>query len=89
MMTLPRFTASMLGAALLAACTTDRTEPARGCTDEVRAGLAGRNIGEVSLPSSLPSRIIIPDSVVTEEADPRRLNIHVDDKGWILRTSCG
>ena len=50
--------------------------------------LVGSNIGAVSLPTGLTHRIITPGMAVTEEYNADRLNIWVDDKGWIQKTEC-
>ncbi|MDB6177486.1 I78 family peptidase inhibitor [Paracoccus sp. Z330] len=73
---------------LTAACQPQPT-PLTSCSTSAHQSLVGKNIGDVSLPESLPQRVIIPDSVIRQDMNPRRLNIHVDDKGWITRISCG
>ncbi|WBU57661.1 I78 family peptidase inhibitor [Paracoccus sediminicola] len=51
--------------------------------------LVGTNVGAVTLPRSLPHRIIQPGATTAEEINPARLNLFVDDKGFIERVSCG
>ncbi|WP_185968504.1 I78 family peptidase inhibitor [Paracoccus sp. M683] len=86
-----------LGLLMLAACETAPpavvpTVPAAGatagCTDAYQS-LVGSNIGAVTLPTGLSHRIIPPNTAYTEDFSPDRLNIFVDDKGWITRVTCG
>ncbi|WP_372803806.1 hypothetical protein [Paracoccus seriniphilus] len=77
------------GLALMAACTeTAPPQPLR-CSEQFHQQLVGKNIGEVTLPDALRRRIIIPGAIPGPVEDPARLNIHVDDKGWIIDTGCG
>lgn len=85
---LPALTTATLVTAALAAC-----HPARSvtplCDPAGNAALIGRNIGEVELPPGLPQRIISPGDTVTEDYRPNRINVYVDEKGWIARITCG
>ncbi|WBU64978.1 I78 family peptidase inhibitor [Paracoccus aerodenitrificans] len=51
--------------------------------------MVGRNIGEFTLPSGLAYRVLQPGAVMTEDMNPARLNIFVDEKGFIQRVTCG
>ena len=51
--------------------------------------MTGRNIGEFTLPPALAYRVLQPGAVMTQDLNPARLNIFVDEKGWIERISCG
>ena len=75
---------------IFAACTP----PAPGSELPSRCGpayqeLAGRNIGEFTLPPSLPHRILQPGAAMTRDYSPDRVNFFVDEKGWIQRVTCG
>lgn len=59
------------------------------CDLSTHAALAGQNYGAITLPDGLPVRIISPGASVTEDFRPSRLNLYVDDKGWIQRVECG
>lgn len=76
-------------ACLAAACTAPATGPAfpNRCGPEFNV-MTGRNIGEFTLPPGLPHRIAQPGAALTEDYNPARLNIFVDDKGWIQKVEC-
>lgn len=76
-------------ASVLAACEPSETMSKPVCDPQAHQTLVGKNIGEVSLPSELPQRVISPGDMVTQDYNPARLNIFVDPKGWIGRVSCG
>lgn len=50
--------------------------------------MVGRNIGEFTLPPGLPHRIAQPGAALTEDHNPARLNVFVDDKGWVQKVEC-
>lgn len=81
-------TAAALATATLAACQPARTA-APACDPASNAALVGRNIGEVSLSPGQPHRIISPGEMVTQDFQPDRVNVFVDEKGWIARVTCG
>lgn len=76
-------------ASMLAACEPSETVSKPACDPQAHQALIGKNIGEVSLPSDLPQRVISPGDMVTQDYNPARLNIFVDPKGWIGRITCG
>ncbi|WP_207103055.1 I78 family peptidase inhibitor [Paracoccus shandongensis] len=82
---------SILAAAILSACSTGYglTVAATSCDISQHQRLVGMNIGEVYLPPQLDRREISPGQVVTQDYQPRRLNIFMDAKGWIARVTCG
>ena len=51
--------------------------------------LVGSNIAAVTLPRDLPHRIIAPDTPVTKDYNPARVNFHVGDDGIIDSVDCG
>lgn len=51
--------------------------------------LVGENLAAVTLPSDLNARIITPGTVITMDYNPRRMNIVVDERGYIIRVYCG
>ena len=53
------------------------------------AGLIGKNLAAVTLPADLGARVIGPDTAVTQDYRPDRLNIHTDDDGTITELTCG
>lgn len=73
----------------LSACATEGPTSPQACSPTAYRALVGQNIGAVSLPAELPQRVITPGNDMQPPRDPRRLNIFVDEKGWILRTACG
>lgn len=59
------------------------------CPEQEYSWLIGQNIAEVSLPSDLNDRIIAPDTPVTQDFRPDRLNIMIDEDGFITDLDCG
>ena len=49
-------------------------------------GLAGQKLGLVTFE---PHRIIKPNSIVTLDYNPKRLNVYIDDDGVIEDSQCG
>lgn len=78
-------------AALLALAACEPAKPARPafCDPANYQAWVGKNIGEVDYPRDRTHRVITPDSVVTQDFSPFRVNIHVDAKGWITKVNCG
>ena len=75
---------------LLAGCETTPSRPApESCNLATDGNLVGQNFGAISLPEGLTHRIISPGQMVTMDFNPNRLNIHVDEKGWIQKVDCG
>ena len=81
---------------LLAACAAEPAPPpdAPGVADDPcgasgYAGLVGANVAAVTLPADLDHRIIGPDTVVTMDFVPERLNIEVTADGLIAGLRCG
>ncbi|UWQ21966.1 I78 family peptidase inhibitor [Jannaschia sp. W003] len=83
------FAAALLLA--LAACAGAPPEPtaADPCGATGYAGLVGRNIAAVTLPADLNARIIRPDTAVTMDFRPDRLNVDVQSDGTITGLRCG
>lgn len=52
-------------------------------------GMVGTSIAAITLPSSLNHRVIGPDTMVTYDYVPERINFHTDKNGIILSVSCG
>lgn len=79
-----------LGLLILTGCqvANPQTQWPLTCDDSFQS-LVGTNIGAVTLPAGLPHRIISPGMPYTEDFNPDRLNVFVDDKGWIARVTCG
>lgn len=84
-----RITTGLALLTALAACEPTQTVAASRCDPELHQTLVGQNVGAISLPASLTTRIISPGDPVTEDFNADRLNIFVDPKGWIARISCG
>ena len=75
---------------LLAGCDTNPPRPAQASGNLATHGdLVGQNHGAITLPPGLTHRVISPGQMVTMDYNPNRLNIHVDDKGWIQKVDCG
>lgn len=84
-----RMLALLAAGSVLAACEPGKTVPKPVCDLQAHQALVGSNIGEVTLPSELPQRVISPGDMVTQDYNPARLNIFVDPKGWIGKITCG
>jgi len=84
---IPNARALMLSGALLAACEQARAEDDCGASDYQR--LVGQPLAAVTLPTDVETRIIGPDTAVTTDHRPNRLNIEVDRSGSIERVYCG
>ncbi|WP_167766890.1 I78 family peptidase inhibitor [Jannaschia formosa] len=74
------------GVLALSACVMEEEDP---CGAEQYRSLVGANIAAVSLPASLNDRVIGPDTAVTMDFVPTRLNIEIDEDGEIQRLYCG
>lgn len=87
----PRLILLALAVVPLGACATGYapTVAATTCDPVQHQALVGMNIGEIYLPPQLHYREISPGQVVTQEYQPRRLNIFLDPKGWVARVTCG
>ena len=72
---------------VLAACETTQTQNTCGADDY--GSLVGQPLAAVTLPADLNARIIGPDTAVTMDHRPERLNIEVDGRGTIERLYCG
>lgn len=79
--------------ALLAACqTTPSTavlEDGDLCGASGYAWLVGKKLAAVTLPANLGARMIGPDTAVTMDYRPNRLNISFGRNGVIDRVYCG
>lgn len=76
----------MTGALALTACVAEEED---ACGAVQYRSLVGANIAAVSLPAALDDRVIGPDTAVTMDFVPTRLNIEIDGDGEILRLYCG
>ena len=82
---------------LLTACGqqngTDNDHGSANDTDACGAGnytpMLGSNIATVTLPDDLNHRVIGPDTIVTKDYRPERINFYTDANGTITRISCG
>jgi len=81
---------------VLAACVTATPAPVPGtvdlssCSADAVQSLIGSNIASVDTrPLAKTVRIIPPNSAVTMDYNPQRLNIETDARGVIVRMSCG
>lgn len=89
--------ALMIVALFLAACQVEEmdgpiiVDPGYDefCPADEYSWMIGRNISAVTLPSDLDDRLITPDTVVTRDYRPDRMNIMVDDDGLITDVNCG
>lgn len=81
----------------LAACTVQEgpSLPAIGevsdtCGAAEQAGLLGMERSAVeALEFDQPFRIVEPGGIVTQDFIPNRLNLYVDNAGFVVRINCG
>ena len=59
------------------------------CGADAYAGLVGANVAAITLPADLNARIVGPDTIVTMDHRPERLNIQTDADGTIIALRCG
>ena len=74
---------------LLAGCVGAEPAAEDACGAADYRALVGAPLAAVTLPADLGARIVRPDSAVTLDYRPDRLNIHVDRAGVIERVDCG
>lgn len=84
-----------LAALGLSACAETPVPPAtpdagaQACAPDRYAALVGKNIAAVTLPADPMIRVIGPDTMVTMDHNPERLNIDHDASGIITGLRCG
>ena len=96
-MTLPRFALAIAGLALFASCQMGGEtgpEPSRPAAEACGASGLGYIIGlrasEIDFSQHADTvRVIKPNSAVTLDHRPERLNVHVDEGGIITKLTCG
>lgn len=93
-MTLPRFAIAIIGLALIASCQltdpTETTPRADACGASDLTYMVGKRAAEIDVSDTAETvRVIAPDSAVTMDHRPDRLNVHVDDDGVITKLTCG
>lgn len=52
------------------------------------AGLVGANVAAVTIPAETNHRIVAPDTMVTEDFNPNRVNFITDANGVITAVEC-
>lgn len=79
----------------IAACANDPAIPQARCRAAGAEAVLGKNVDEQTIDQAihgsgaLRSRVIRPGANVTQELDPLRLTIEVDETGRIRRLRCG
>ena len=75
----------------LAACQVETvaTPAPSDCGADAYQSLVGANLAAVTLPADLGARIIEPGMAVTMDYRPDRMNIEVEESGWIMAVYCG
>lgn len=88
---MPRLAPALILLTALAACQEETSTDVEDdpCGRATYAGLIGTNIAAVTLPGDLRHRVIPPDTAVTMDFVPERLNILTDAEGMILSLRCG
>ncbi len=89
---LPRIMAPMLAVAALSACqttTTVTTATTLACEAGKYQSLVGRNVGEVTPIAGVVTRTLTPGQPATMDYREDRLNLIVDEKGFIQQVTCG
>lgn len=83
------FRMSLLTVVLLAGCTPEEQVSTGECPAQDYAWLKGKNLAAVTIPSDLDARVIGPDTIVTQDYVPSRLNIKVNGNGVVTDLTCG
>ncbi|MAU46606.1 MAG: hypothetical protein CMP09_17675 [Yangia sp.] len=84
-----RVSAAALLLGLLAACEPEMVEEAGACSPERFTPLIGSNIAAVTLPADANIRVLAPNSVMTMDFNPTRVNIKHNAEGVITEVTCG
>lgn len=84
---LSRIIVPLVAISAISGCNS--TSSVRSCAEARQQVQVGTNIGDITLPSGIPTRVMSPGMAMTEDYSPNRLNVFVDDKGWIARVTCG
>lgn len=63
--------------------------PAPACAAQANGSLVGTNAAAVTFPVGQDVRIIGPDTMVTLDYQPERLNLRVNRAGIIVSVDCG
>lgn len=79
---------SIIASLTLSACANETVATKTTCDLEFHKTLVGTNIGEVTFPPGLTYRVLQEGDAATMDLNPQRLNVIVDDKGWIEGVSC-
>lgn len=69
--------------------TVDSLSADDACGASGYQSMIGNSIAAITLPSSLDHRVIGPDTMVTEDFVPTRLNFYTDSNSVILKITCG
>lgn len=89
------FATSLCAAATLAGCSAipggggGAVDPTDPCGAQDYTSFLGSNIAAITLPADLNDRVVGPDTVVTTDYDPSRLNIETTADGLVIGLSCG
>lgn len=89
------FTTLILTMTTLAGCSAipsggvEAVDPTDPCGAQGYTSFLGSNIAAITLPAGLNDRIVGPDTAVTTDFDPSRLNIETTADGLVIGLSCG
>jgi hypothetical protein len=78
-----------LGLPLVLMATTEQDESRTACLTEAQKALVGQELDAAQDVLPETARIIPPDSAITQDHNPERVNVDVDEDGVILRVWCG
>lgn len=88
--------AGALGIAAFAeSCSPEAADPAvpaaeaDTCGARGYAAMVGTSIAAITLPADLNARVIPPDSAITMDFQPSRINFDLDANGVVTRIWCG
>ena len=81
--------AASLSVILLTACAPAPKTSRQTCDANAYKHLLGQGIETAQFPASLDHRIIYPNTAVTMDYKPERLNIHVTKQGIVEDLRCG
>lgn len=81
-----------MGTVALMACqpvTEDKVDADDMCNAQAAQGVVGQNVAAISFEKGADVRLIGPDTMVTMDYVPERLNLLYDAKGRVTEAYCG
>jgi len=81
--------ATLAGCSAITGTSGEPVDPTDPCGAQGYSSFLGSNITTITAPADLNDRIVGPDTAVTTDFDPSRLNIETTADGLVIGLSCG